>query len=145
MTFSRSQFVSYKKVQPFPVQMGDKSKTTAVGKGDVTVPIICKGVKRTCKLENFLHVPDLRFSLVSVSTLAKNGLSTNFSTDRVYILKDNAVIATGTHSNGLYALDTLSTDAIAVACAASMQLWHERMGHVHHAGLLQMSRKTSSK
>eukprot|EP00171_Calliarthron_tuberculosum_P000903 IDg903t1 len=73
MTFERSAFVSYKNVQPFPVQMGDKSTTTAVGRGDLTVPIICNGVKRNCKLENVLHVPELRFSLVSVSTLAREG------------------------------------------------------------------------
>eukprot|EP00171_Calliarthron_tuberculosum_P023077 IDg23077t1 len=45
MTFEKSVFISYEKVQSFPVQMGDKSTTTAVGRGDVLIPIICNGIK----------------------------------------------------------------------------------------------------
>eukprot|EP00171_Calliarthron_tuberculosum_P019863 IDg19863t1 len=100
-----SAFKSYRKMEPFLVQMGYKSTTTAVRRWNVTVPIIFDGVKRICILTDVLHVPDLNFSLISVSTLAERGICTYFSTSRVQIVKDSEFIATGTRSSGLYALD----------------------------------------
>eukprot|EP00171_Calliarthron_tuberculosum_P002040 IDg2040t1 len=56
-------------------------------------------------------------------------------------MKNGTLLASGTRSDGLYSLDTSLTHEQPVACIASLQLWHERMGHVHAAGILQMARK----
>ena len=141
MTFARHAFTSYRAVDPFPVQMGDKSTTMVVGRGDVCIPLKFNHSKRTCKLTNVFHVPSLAFSLISVSSLAKKGICTKFNITSVHILKDEKLLATGTRLGGLYCLDSVSAVQTPAACVASLQLWHERMGHVHHAGLQQMARK----
>eukprot|EP00171_Calliarthron_tuberculosum_P022052 IDg22052t1 len=61
---------------------------------------------------------------------------------RQQLLEDETtVIATGARTESFYALEAPSTEAISAACAASLQLWHKRMGHVNHNGIQQMSRK----
>eukprot|EP00171_Calliarthron_tuberculosum_P002750 IDg2750t1 len=140
-TYARSAFVSYKNVTPFPVQMGDKSTALVIGRGDVHVPLDCNGANKICKISDVLHVPAFAFSLLSVSTLSQRGLCTRFSSNKVRILREGRVIATGSRNGGLYSLDTSSPTTTTVACIATLQLWHERMGHVNYAGLQRMARK----
>lgn len=145
MSYDRSAFVRYQEVSSFPVEMGDKSTSSVIGRGDVTIPVICNSTKRTCMLKDVLHVPDMGFSLVSVNQLTNRGHEVVFTGKRVDILSGNMLIARGTKARGLYSLDTSSSSAHdvrhAVACTASLQLWHERMGHVHHSGIRQMASK----
>lgn len=98
-------------------------------------------------LKDVLHVTDMGFSLVSVIQLTNRGHKVIFIGGRVNILSGNKLIACGTKDRGLYSLDTLSSptqDVIhAVACTASLQLWHKRMGHVHHSGIRQMATKNA--
>lgn len=147
MAYDRSVFTGYRPVDAFAVEMGDKSTSSVVGRGDVKVQVVSDGTRRTCVLKNVLHVPDLGFSLVSVNQLTNLGHRVLFRKNRVEILNGRDVIATGSKSGGLYTLDVQTTrgrtSKSATACAASLQLWHERMGHVHHSGILQMARKNT--
>eukprot|EP00171_Calliarthron_tuberculosum_P001045 IDg1045t1 len=92
-----------------------------------------------CILKDVLHVPDLGYQLLSVSTLDKLGLETSFNHGRCLIKSDSKTIASGTLSNGLYNLD-LSEDQVRVdkAMVASLQRWHERLAHVNKAGIKRM-------
>ncbi len=142
MTFDRSAFATYQPVSPFAVQMGDSSTSLAVGRGDVYLSILSDGKTAKCKLRNVLHVPSFVYSLVSVTALAKRGLIVQFQDNCATIIQDGKSVASGTRVGGLYTLDlsTSSEKSETALTTASLQLWHERMCHVHQAGVLNMAR-----
>ena len=144
MTFDRTMFVSYKKLKPFSVTLGDKSTALAVGCGDVKLSILVNGKERVYLLKDVLHVPSFIFSLISVSTLTARGISVQFTNNGVILTKDGGAIATGHKRNGLYAIDLNVPPkerdiGIESACVASLQLWHERLGHFDKNGISRMS------
>ncbi len=143
MTFDRSAFVTYSPITPFRVQMGDRSSSLAVARGDVHLCIKSNGKTSICELRDVLHVPSFVYSRISVTSLAKRGLVVQFHSDFAKILRGGNLVASGTRVGGLYTLDLSSSSkhqetALAVA---SLQRWHERLGHVHQAGVLEMARK----
>ncbi len=141
-THDRSAFISYESINPFPVQMGDSSSALAVGKGTVRLRI-CKDNKLAiCDLRDVLYVPSFVYSLISVPTLANRGLSVEISATQAKIFHNRQIVATGTRNKGLYVLDLFkSPDNRETALAsASLQLWHERLGHVHKAGIQDMAK-----
>ncbi len=96
----------------------------------------------TCELRNVLHVPSFVYSLISVPTLAEGCLVVLFSNYKVTILRKDVLLATGSRIRGLYFIDLFNTprcNSTALA-TASLQLWHERMAHVHSDGILTMAR-----
>lgn len=145
MTFNRSAFVTYENIIPFGVHLGDKTTATAVGRCTVQMKVLKQGQVAICRIIDVLHVPSLAFSLVSVNQLAKRGLHTSFRRNFVQIKNGSKVLATGSRRASLYVLDASSDPPLEVnsstACVASLQLWHERMGHVHIAGLRQMAHR----
>ncbi len=122
--------------------MGDSSIALAVGRGDVQLNILKDGKMGTCELRNMLHVPSFVYPLLSVPTLAKSGLVVLFSDYKVIIPRKGVPVATGTRIRGLYVLDLFNPprcNSTALA-TASLQLWHEKMAHVHPDGILTMAR-----
>ncbi len=121
--------------------MGDESTSNAIGGGKVHSQIVLNGVTSMCLLSNVLHVASFAFSLVSVSALAREGLKVQFNSDSAKIIRDEDTFATGTGMGGLYSLDTPAAQSQSdTALVADLQLWHERLGHVHRAGIEQMGR-----
>lgn len=98
-----------------------------------------------CNITYVLHVPSFSFYLISVSKLSRSGLCAKFTSERVHILRGYLIIATGTQAEFFYRLDTLGMVTNVFVCVASLQIWNERMGHVHSSGLQQMARKMFSK
>ncbi len=140
MNFDRSVFADYEHVTPFPAKMGDKSTSTAMGRGNVHLQLLVNGVTRMCMLRNVLHVRSFAIFLISVSALAREGVQLQFCFESAKILRDKGMIATGTRTGGLYSLDTPVThDQGDTSLAADSQLWHERLGHVHRAGIEHIS------
>ncbi len=141
-TFDRSAFGTYTLITPFSVQVGDSSTSSTVDRGTVRLSIMSNGRRAVCELRNVRHIPSFVYSLVSVTTPAKHGLVVQFHEDIVKISRGGKTVPSGMRDGGLYTLD-LSTPSqsgeIALA-AASLQRWHERMGHVHQAGVLEMAR-----
>ena len=142
MTFDISNFIKYTLIQPDYVEVGDKSKVLAVGKGTIPLSIIVNGKYTKCLLSNVLHVPDLAYNLLSVSTMDAKGIKTIFSKGQCSMIKNNRVLAQGYQLGGLYALRIApSDDSMKVAAVASLQLWHARLGHVNCDGIKQMVNK----
>ncbi len=99
------------------------------------------GLSAQGKLLDVLHVPSFVYSLVSVSALAKQGLDVKFNADSIDIMRKDASIARGTRVGSLYTLDTcLSRSLNHSSLLANLQVWHERLAHVHRDGILQMAR-----
>ncbi|MCO5553040.1 hypothetical protein L7F22_006560 [Adiantum nelumboides] len=91
----------------------------------------------------------IKKNLLSVSSLAKNGLRVIFEDDRC-IVRDRengySLITTGTLENGLFVLDHYEKQiqaCIAETKTQAMQdaeLWHARFGHVGYGSLMTLQR-----
>ncbi|MCO5597384.1 hypothetical protein L7F22_051460 [Adiantum nelumboides] len=100
-------------------------------------------------LPDVLYVPGIKKNLLSVSSLAKNGLRVIFEDDRC-IVRDRengySLITTGTLENGLFVLDHYEKQiqaCIAETKTQAMQdaeLWHVRFGHVGYGSLMTLQR-----
>ncbi|MCO5594752.1 hypothetical protein L7F22_048785 [Adiantum nelumboides] len=100
-------------------------------------------------LPDVLYVPGIKKNLLSVSSLAKNGLRVIFEDD-ICIVRDRengySLITTGTLENGLFVLDRYEKQiqaCIAKTKTQAMQdaeLWHARFGHVGYGSLMTLQR-----
>ena len=141
MTFDRSMFVNYRTVSDASVEMGTKAQTRVVGSGDVVLNIDVNGRGEKCLLKNVLHVPQFEYSLISVSTTAKLGVSTIFDSVGCRMERDGKIVASGTlKSSLLYELDVVHSNKSKVhsAYASTLSLWHKRMAHVNTRGIASM-------
>jgi len=76
------------------------------------------------------------FNLITVGMLEKRGAEVSFKRDMSIIQMNDNIAACGTRKNRLYHLNMAPVaDAAAVA---SLQLWHERLGHVSVASVKRM-------
>ncbi len=143
LTFDRSAFISYKTLKPRGIDLGANSSAMIIGCGDVSLLLSVGGKLRKCVIRNVQHVPDLRYQLLSISTMAKQGIFTLFDSSGARLVKDltNQLVATGSlRANGLYELNvhTAKRKQKEAALVASLSTWHERLGHVSPEGILKM-------
>ncbi|MCO5588517.1 hypothetical protein L7F22_042474 [Adiantum nelumboides] len=98
-------------------------------------------------LPDVLYVLGIKKNLLSVSSLAKNGLRVIFEDDRCIVRdRENGypLITTGTLENGLFVLDRYEKQihtCIAETKTQAMQdaeLWHARFGHVGYGSLMTL-------
>lgn len=144
MSFEKSLFYDLEEVPAFKVSMGDKSKLEACGRGSINVCLSVSGSTVKCTLHNVLFVPSLSYNLLSVGVMNKGDNSVSFEGNKCTIHKSNVLIAEGTRHNGLYFLDTSSSETESnkhVALVADLNLWHQRLAHVHVDGIRGMVRK----
>jgi len=116
--------------------MGDKGSVATVGVGTVVLNVIAHGKTRKIKLKKVLHVPTMGFSLMSVGMMEAPGAEVSFKGGNTIIKISDNVFACGTRKSRLYNLDMVPLSDI--AAVASLQLWHERLGHVNVAGVERM-------
>ena len=76
------------------------------------------------------------FNLMSVGMMEERGAEVSFKRGMSIIKMNEKIAACGTRKNGLYHLDMAPMSD--VAAVASLQLWHERLGHVNVAGVKRM-------
>jgi len=73
------------------------------------------------------------FNLMSVVMTEDRGAEVSFNGGKAIIKISYEVAACGMRKSGLYSLDMAPPSD--VAAVASLQLWHERLGHVYVAGV----------
>ena len=102
--------------------------------GDLDVVSIINGKEIPVKVKNVLSVPGLKFNLMSVSKLEKNGFEVTFKNGKGIIQKDNHIIAVASRSETqLYSLCFRQKLISANACTSveDLKLWHKRFGHLN--------------
>jgi hypothetical protein len=102
---SKSSFITYKDVEPFPITLSDESTILIRGKGTI---ILATKPELKVQLNNVLYSPQFRnASLLSIPKIIQAGGDIHFSKGNVHIIDDGTAIATGTYnsSTGLYQLD----------------------------------------
>ncbi|MCO5572608.1 hypothetical protein L7F22_026365 [Adiantum nelumboides] len=120
----------------YPIKGVDKILITILDGSDLCLPDV-------------LYVPGIKKNLLSVSSLAKNGLRVIFEDDRC-IVRDRengySLITTGTLENGLFVLDRYEKQIHACITETKTQamqdaeLWHARFGHVGYGSLMTLQR-----
>lgn len=91
MCSSETAFVELHPVsQPLVVALGDGHKLNVVGEGVVSLKTkLPDGSVKKCKLLDVPYIPALAYNLLSVSTAAENGKTTNFDDDGCQIIHTN--------------------------------------------------------
>lgn len=94
------------------------------------------------------HIPYLGYSLLSVSKLDQKGMSTTFSGGKCTISKDRNILACGELRDSLYCA-SLSVEikprngnsTMQSPYITSLNMWHQRLCHVHAKGIYEMVRE----
>eukprot|EP00737_Agarophyton_chilense_P003002 gb/GEZJ01003471.1/.p1 GENE.gb/GEZJ01003471.1/~~gb/GEZJ01003471.1/.p1 ORF type:complete len:730 (-),score=111.20 gb/GEZJ01003471.1/:63-2252(-) len=142
MTFDESMFQTYDSKVSSGVSIGNDSKLESVGHGSVELDLIVEGSKRKCQLKQVVHVPNLRYHLLSVSAICDVGCKVVFEKEKVCVYKGSKVVALGRRVKGLYYLCTAAHQCTDVnsALVSDLSLWHARMAHVNVDGIKHMAR-----
>ena len=74
------------------VLMGDSRSSLVIGKGKVLLKLTSGKV---LALSDVLHVPNIRWNLVSVSLLRKAGVKIRFDSDKIVLTKNDSVVWKG--------------------------------------------------
>ena len=121
------------------IEMGDDGKYHVSGKGTV---VFQRENGAPLTLTNVKYVPSLKKNLVSVTMLEDKGYDVVFSKGMVFV-RHNGTGKTkriGIRVKNLYKLEvddcaTLSSKAEMVQSQDVSELWHRRLGHLHHGAL----------
>ncbi len=144
--FDKSMFETYEPVTDMSVEMGTKATANVSGRGSIIVSMGCGSDYKVRKLAGVLHVPKFEYSLLSVSALDRRGMMTTFGGGECIIHNKSLTIATGVLEDTLYVIHTKPAPSNKeTALLTSLQLWHERMGHVNKRGITQMAEKGVAK
>lgn len=122
--------------QPMEVMLGDGYAVEATGCGTVVLELTLVGGKATwCKLHEFLCMPDLSHSQLSMSKAAKAGKVVKCTETGCEILDSKRVIAVAIRVGCLYHLSCQSHHEQANAAVnkskeSKEDTWHRRYGHL---------------
>ena len=113
--------------------MGDLRSSLVIGKGRVLLKITSGKV---LALNDVLHVPYIRWNLVSVSLLGKAGVKIMFELDKIMLTKNDVFVGKGYCNQGLFMLNVskiLNNKAYSSSAyiIVSCDVWHGRLGHVN--------------
>ena len=121
------------------IEMGDDGKYNVTGVGTITFQ---REHVAPLTLKNVMHVPRLMKNLVSISMLEDRGYDVIFSKGKAFLrhIATGQVKKIGIQVNNLYKLEAeecvaLSTKAERVQIRDASELWHRRLGHLHHGAL----------
>jgi len=134
-----SGFKDYTKIKG-AVRLGDKSEVAQEGIGSVTIK---SSEGYTITLSNVLHVPSVNMRFIAVSALEIKGGEVLFAKGRAKILIRGKIIASSIRDHKLYWLNAAPISDLnhAKSVSTSLQIWHQRMGHMSHSALRAHSPK----
>jgi hypothetical protein len=116
------------------VCLGDKSTIEQIGVGSVVFNTSL-GIPIT--LSNVLHIPGVRTRLLSTRALAQKGAEISFAKDSFKVVVNQHMFVKGYLEDNLNWLDIASIGTLAhiKSTAASLDTWHQHMGHISYAAL----------
>jgi hypothetical protein len=134
MTSARQLFSSLKKQDSrVQVELGDDAKYPVAGVG--TIPFQLES-GNSLDFDDVLFVPGLRKNLLSVSIMEDKGFAVEFKNQQVLIKpKESSPDTTqviGVREGKLYRLQGEPIRALVHNNDNLCELWHKRMGHLHH-------------
>ena len=121
------------------VQIGNGQYIAVEGKGTVAISS-CSGTKF---IFDVLYVPEIDQNLLSVGQLIEKGYKVVFE-DKSCLIKDvvGQDIFRVKMTGKSFARNPLEEEQIAFPIRENItEVWHKRLGHYHHQGLIQMKSK----
>ncbi|XP_077233653.1 uncharacterized protein LOC143875958 [Tasmannia lanceolata] len=132
-----SVFKTYKTVEDdMKLCMGNSSSSNVIGIGTVELALTSEN---TLSLNNVLHVPNFRKSLIYVFLLSHHGCRIVFEADKMIITKNGLFVGKGYAKDKMYLLSTMDkfvNDSFYL-CDLS-NVWHCRLGHLNYNSLNEM-------
>ncbi|UYV67996.1 hypothetical protein LAZ67_5002745, partial [Cordylochernes scorpioides] len=142
MTFRREWFSTFEEIPEgvHPVCLGDGKKIYAKGKGNIDILSYVDSQEINATLLDDLYVPELETNLFSISTATKHGLTLICKGNQIKLTKNSKVLVTGIKDNSnLYRIFIKAKQSSQTHVAQlSLDIWHQRMGHVNPIKLTQM-------
>ena len=139
MTNDRELFKDLKPTNITKVRIGNGDYISVKGKGTVA---IASG-SGTKFIPDVLFVPEIQQNLLSVGQLIERGFKVAFE-DNFCLIRDAASqdIFKIKMKGKIFALNPLEEEQFAFPIKENItEVWHKRLGHYHHQGLLQMKSK----
>ncbi|XP_067208160.1 uncharacterized protein Inos isoform X2 [Linepithema humile] len=125
------------------IKLANSATSMADARGDVEFITAFKNRNKTIRLENTLHVPDLRTNLLSVAKIVDRGYRVTFDSNQatVYDPQGNTSLVVKREGD-LYLLEgsTQRANTATQKERSDLEVWHERLGHLNTNDILQMSR-----
>ncbi|RVX02815.1 Retrovirus-related Pol polyprotein from transposon TNT 1-94 [Vitis vinifera] len=139
MTNDQELFKELDKTIISKVKIGNGEFISVKGKGTVAIESLT-GLKY---ITDVLYVPDIDQNLLSVGQLIEKGFKVIFE-DKWCMIKDakgRDVFKVKMRAKS-FALNLMEDEQIAFSSTVSnAELWHRRLGHFHHVGLLYMQKQ----
>ncbi|GAA0165653.1 hypothetical protein LIER_20998 [Lithospermum erythrorhizon] len=118
--------------------MGNNGSSKIIAIGDILAKT-CIGEIIT--LRDVRYIPDFRMNLISSEKLDDQGYTNIFGKGQWKLVKDSQIIAKGMRVGALYRskLEVINNHINIVE--SSMELWHNRLGHMSEKGLNTLSKR----
>ena len=116
--------------------MGNSSASKVEGKGKIVLKLTSG---KELKLNDVLHVPEIRKNLISGSLLSKHGFKLTFVADKFVISKNGVYVGRGYVCDGLFKANVttvvpnndMNKSESSAYIVDSSNIWHSRLGHVN--------------
>lgn len=143
MTYDRKCFTNERLITPFSVRLENGNTVEAIAQGTFELKLCVHGKQGPHILNNVFLVPAIQYSLISVSTLVRNGITVPSNRKGVHLLMNNTICAVGTKKGLFLTLNIMepSMAGSAWTCAANLETYHEGLGYAYHQGILNKSSK----
>ncbi|UYV79406.1 hypothetical protein LAZ67_17002496, partial [Cordylochernes scorpioides] len=142
MTFRIEWFSPFEEIPEgvHPVCLGDGKQIYAKGKGNIDILSYVDSQEINATLLDVLYIPELESNLFSISTATKHGLTLICKGNQIKLTKNSKVLVTGIKDNSnLYRIFIKAKQSSQTHVAQlSLDIWHQRMGHVNPIKLTQM-------
>ena len=119
---------------PMEVTLGDGRSLKAIAEGTVRMEtLLPDGNTHKCKFDDVLFIPELSYSLLSVSKTSEIGNTVKFSKSGCEILNMNKKVVTfATKAGNLYYLEHYrKTQNVNLVEVNKKRLWYRRYGHIN--------------
>lgn len=131
MTNRREWLVNVRNSTNGDVTVANNEKLCVKEMGDVLLQLEGDGCTINAEIKDVLFVPNICANLLSVSQMARRGLSIKFQDDGCEIFGQNGTLA-GKASliNGIYTMNQVKATGLLVNSSQNQELWHRRLGHI---------------
>jgi hypothetical protein len=144
MTGNRQWFEDFKETSSGAnIYLGDDRGYQIKGYGNIPVVFPDGNIRH---IHNVMYVPGIKKNLISVSTITDQNLKVEFYKSYC-VIKDlldcMKPIASGIHVGGLYKLNVKSAphQALTSSAMTTVDLWHQRFGHINFNDLLLLQKR----
>lgn len=128
----------------------DHKLLNVIGKGDVKIKIKIGNDTHYGVLQDVLYVPSIGVNLFSIGKAADRGIKAVFEKEFVLMYRGNILELIGTRAErdlylfNMVAVPSTTPGTILIAFPAiSLNIWHKRFGHAHHAVIKKMESENS--